>query len=493
MILRRSRIPFLLRPRLTWRYILSSTVVLYSAYCLLTAQPLLSCRMPPYTGPYSVGTIDIEVPRPLHRVGNEFFQDGSPAFEMETVLFSLFYPATLGTVGSKPRHSWVGNPVSLMAEGYLGFARLNNFVLNPIASFAIWSLAGGQEIPAEVDVPLASREKDMPRDESLEHTVDPVSQFPVMIFSHGYASSRTDYTQYLGDLASRGYIIAAVEHRDGSCPASMVMRADNGAGKPLYAFKVNDLEAREGLDRAEFKQLQLTLRQAEMEETYQILKEINDGRGEEVFKVNSRMEGEGLGGWKGRLDLDRLVVGGHSFGATLALRTLKGAPSEKFPAKGGIMLDPGKASGPLNTEVDVPIMVVHSDSWSRKLTIFTGRPHFDVVKNLVQDVIKRGKDAWFMTSVGTSHPSVTDAPLIQPTIMGWATGATIDGKEGVQQYVQTSLEFLEYVRTGNKTGILQETVSHPEYFQDIRDEKRRQGQHPDVERYWQIHASPNDA
>lgn len=493
MILRRSRIPILLRPRLTWRYALSSTVILYIAYCLLTAQPLLSSRMPPYTGPYSVGTIDVEIPRQPHRVGNEFFQNGSPAFEIETVLFSLFYPATLGTVGSKPRHSWVGNPVSLMAEGYLGFAGLNNFVLNSIASFAIWSLAGGQEIPAEVDVPLASREKDMPRDESLEHTVEPVSRFPVLIFSHGYASSRTDYTQYLGDLASRGYVIAAVEHRDGSCPASMVMRADNGAGKPLYAFKVGDLEAREGLDRAEFKQLQLALRQLEMEETYQILKGINDGYGGEIFKMNSRMEGEELDAWKGRLDLDRLVVGGHSFGATLALRTLKGAPSEKFPAKGGIMLDPGKASGPLNTEVDVPILVVHSDSWSRKLTIFTGRPHFDVVKTLVQDVIKRGKDAWFMTSVGTSHPSVTDAPLIQPVLMCWATGATIDGKEGVQQYVQTSLEFLEYMRTGSKTGILQETVSHPEYYQDIRGDKRRKEQHPDVERYWQIHVSPNEA
>lgn len=175
MILRRSRIPILLRPRLTWRYILSSAVALYVAYCLLTAQPLLSSRMPPYTGPYSVGTIDLEIPRQPHRVGNEFFENGSPAFEVETVLFSLFYPATLGTVGSKPRHSWVGNPVSLMAEGYLGFARLNNFVFNSIASLAIWSLVGGQEIPAEVDVPLASREKDMPRDESLEHTVDPVS------------------------------------------------------------------------------------------------------------------------------------------------------------------------------------------------------------------------------------------------------------------------------------------------------------------------------
>lgn len=446
--------------------------------------------MPPYSGPYTVGSIDLEIPRQPHRIGNEIYRDGSPAFELETILFSLYYPATKGVVSSKPRHSWVGNPVSLTAEGYLGFGRANNVIFNPIATFALRSLVGGLEIPAEVDVPLASREKDLGREGSHEHIINPESRFPVLIFSHGFASSRTDYTQYLGELASRGYVVAALEHRDGSCPGSMIMRTDDGSQKPFYSFGISDLEERQDLDRAGFKQLQLAMRQVEMEETYQVLKAINDGKGKNIFKQNSRIEGEHLEGWEGRLNLDLLVVGGHSFGATLALRALEGAPSERLPAKGAIVLDPGKASGPLNAEIDVPVLVIHSDSWSRKLTIFTGRPHFDVVKVLVQGVIQRGKDAWFMTSIGTSHPSVTDAPLIQPLLMSWTTGATIDVKEGVQQYVQASLEFLEYLQTGGKTGILQEPVSHPEYDQDIRDEQRRREQHPDVERYWQIHVSP---
>ncbi|KAI9035967.1 fungal specific transcription factor domain-containing protein [Aspergillus affinis] len=129
------------------------------------------------------------------------------------------------------------------------------------------------------------------------------------------------------------------------------------------------------------------------------------------------------------------------------------------------------------------VFFIHSDSWSRKVTIFTGRLHFDVVKELVEGIIQRGKDAWFMTSVGTSHPSVTDAPLIEPLLLSWTTGATIDVKEGVQQYVQTSLEFLKFLQDNHKRGILQEPVSHPEYDQNIRDEKRRKEQYPDVERY----------
>lgn len=492
-MLRHPRLHPVLRPRLTWRYLLSSAVLLYITYCLLAGQPFLSSDMPPYSGPYTVGTVDLEVPRPPRRAGEEFFRDGSPAFELETVLFSVYYPASEGVESTKPRHPWISKPVSLTAEGYLSFANLNNFFFNPIATLGLWSLVGEREIPAEVDVPIASSEKDLEREDPRNLTVEPEYKFPVMIFSHGFASSRTDYTKYLGELASRGYVVAAVEHRDGSCPGTMIMRTDDGSEKPLYSFGVNDIEGFEDLDRAEFKQLQLEMRQLEMEETYQVLKAINEGKGREVFDASSRNEGEDLASWKDRLDLGRLTVGGHSFGATLALRTLKGAPSEQFPAKGAIVLDPGKSSGPLNHEVEVPTLVIHSDSWSRKVTIFTGRPHFDVVKALVEDINERGNDAWFMTSVGTSHPSVTDAPLIEPLLLSWTTGATIDVKEGVQQYVQTSLEFLKYLQDEQKRGILREPVSHPEYDQDIRDKERKKQQHPDVRRYWQIHVSPTES
>lgn len=316
--------------------------------------------MPPYSGPYSVGTIDLEVPRKPRRTGHQVYRDGSPAFELETVLFSAFYPAAEGVMSLKARHPWISKPVSLAAEGYLGLAKVNNFFLNAIATFTIWSLFGGRGIPAEVEVPLASGEKDMVHERPRDFTARPDSKFPVLIFSHGFASLRTDYTKYLGELASRGYVVAAVEHRDGSCPGSMIMKTGDGSEKPFCSFGVGDLEGREHLDRAEFKQLQLGMRQVEMEETYQILREINNGKGKVVFKASSRNEGKHLEAWKGRLNLDLMVVGGHSLGATLALRTLKGAPLEQFPAKGAIVLDPGKSSGPLNTEVDVCTHVGHT-------------------------------------------------------------------------------------------------------------------------------------
>lgn len=317
--------------------------------------------------------------------------------------------------------------------------------------------------------------------------------FPVIVFSHGMASRRTDYSQYCSELASRGYIVAAIEHRDGSCPGSLVMAADGStrtvmhiSGKQLQRSPIIDT----GIETPELKQMQLDFRQAEIEETIRALRSINNGDGARFYKNNPRKEGRTLERWRNRLDMKHIVVGGHSYGATGALQALKGAPSESMPVIGAIILDPGKSSGPLNTDINVPTLIVHSNSWSRKFSVFFGQPHFEVVKSLVEGVIKRGKDAWFVTSLETSHPSVTDAPLIEPMLLAWTTGSTINAKEGVHQYVKISIEFLEYLRTGKKTGILNESVTHPEYDEDTRDSKRKENMDQNIAKYWQVHVAP---
>jgi platelet-activating factor acetylhydrolase len=92
--------------------------------------------------------------------------------------------------------------------------------------------------------------------------------------------------------------------------------------------------------------------------------------------------------------------------------------------------------------------------------------------------------------VGTSHPSVTDAPLIEPWLLSFTTGATIDVHEGVNQYVKVTQKFLQYQNTGVKEGILAECVTHPEYR--VEDESRPDsGNLPDLfQKYWQIHVAP---
>ena len=304
------------------------------------------------------------------------------------MLFTLYYPAAKDSISPKPHHFWVSRPLWITGAGYASFAHISNWITNSLFTFGLWGLVGSTKIPAEVDIPLLESPAVLPLSNS--HVSE--DEYPVMVFSHGMASSRTQYSQYVGELASRGFIVAAIEHRDGSGPGTVIMR--NGSERTLLHFDFRHL-AKCDLDRDSFTTAQLEFRQAEVEETVRVLDQINAG--EDVFSLNSRREGQQLKQWAGRLAMGNTTIGGHSLGATLALQTLKNGPSKTLPFQGAVVLDPGKQSGPLNHDVRVPVLILHSNSWSKQRSVFYGRAHFDVVKEVVQGVLKRGKDAWFMT------------------------------------------------------------------------------------------------
>lgn len=480
------------------RWAIKLAFVAVGLYVLLHVafrMPLLSSQLPDYSGRYEVGTIDLEVSVPKRNLSDAVFKDsGEPAFELDTVLFSLFYPAVNEFRTSKAHHSWCSD-VTQQGKGYAMFAGIDNFVTNNVFSFALWSLVGSTIVPANVDVPIHGSVNQYPQYEPQE-PIDTygLPEFPVIVFSHGQASGRTSYTQWCGELASRGFVVVAIEHRDGSGPGSMVMQK-NGSSRAVYPISASQLSPQP--ETADFKVMQLAMRQAEVEETVNALRQINAGFGKELFLSNPREEGLDLLEWKGRLNMDRVVMAGHSYGATLALQALKDAPSEQLPFVGGIILDPGKESGPLNNEIGVPILVVHSQSWSSKRSIFFGRPHFDVVKELVKKVLRGEKNkkpqyAWFLTSRKTAHTSVTDAPLIEPFLLSWATGSTIEARQGVLEYVKVGEEFMRYLQDGHRSGVLAEDVTHENYDDEVKHAgKKPKKLSKEVEEYWMIHVAPS--
>ncbi|KAL1304861.1 hypothetical protein AAFC00_003785 [Neodothiora populina] len=486
------RLPRILRPRLTLKYIFFSLCAIYISYCYLLGMPLLSSNLPDYTGPYSVGTVDVESPVDARLIHDVRFKDGKPAFELETVLFSLYYPAASSIKPPKERHLWVPKPITLTSEGYAKFARINSAFITKIFTLGLWTLAGGTTIPAAVDAPLfdspPSLQSTFVNEGKLE---EGTNGFPVIVFSHGMASSRTQYSAFCGELASRGYVVAAIEHRDGSSPGSMIMDLD-GSEKPRLHFGLEDLQHDPSFDILALKDAQISFRHAEILETVRVLQTINAGDGAEIFEFNPRKEGSDFGRWRGRLCMNSITLAGHSYGATGVLKSLKGAPHKGLPVGGAIILDPGKSSGPLNTDIDVPCLIIHSNSWSSRYSIFEGRPHFDVVKERAEGVNKRGHAAWFMTSLGTSHPSVTDAPLIEPMLLSWTTGSTIPVREGVEVYVKVAEEFLQYQRTGVKAGLLAQPVTHPVY-KEHGSSKELDARMPELyQKYWQIHVTPSE-
>jgi platelet-activating factor acetylhydrolase len=476
-----------LRPRLSCAWILGLVLLILIPVSLFSSKPLLVSPLPDYTGPYNVGAIDVEVPleKPVRVSETVLRANGEPAFVVETVLFTIYYPIAPGAKGLGPEHYWIPKPVGLTAQGYARLAHLDNFITRPIITFALWALAGGVTIPGETDAPLLDSDE---HDGSWQ-------RFPVMVFSHGMASSRTDYTNYLGELASRGRIIAAIEHRDGSSPGSLI-RVNGHPDRRRLVLRESDVLQRPPPQdpTAQLKQDALAFRDVEIFHTVKVLQDINDGHGAAVFERNSRGEGESLTAFADRLDFTHLTIGGHSFGATGALQALKGPlPGSGMtiaPPTAGLVLDPGKSSGPLNDNVSVPLLVVHSNSWSSKHSIFYGRPHFDTVRDLVSGVLdKTNGAAWFVTSLGTSHPSVTDAPLLEPTLLSWTTGATIDVKEGLKEYVRIASDFFNHLEKGNATGVLAEAVTHRQYGEWV-SEKREKEFPTDLAKYWEVHVSP---
>jgi len=210
---------------------------------------------------------------------------------------------------------------------------------------------------------------------------------------------------------------------------------------------------------------QRSFRQAEVEEVFQVLQSINNGLGQAVYNNNSRNEGKSLSSWGKRLDLKHLVVGGHSYGAVLALQVLS---DSLVPANAGLTFDPGKSSGPLNSNFNQSVVIPDSEAWSAEPSEFYGQQHFEVVKSIAQSSLNKTGAGWFMTLLGTAHTSITDAPLLVGSLLAFFDPTSLNVTLGrpeanIQQYVNISAEFFVFLVNGSRSGVLASDVTTPEF------------------------------
>lgn len=99
-------------------------------------EKILRTPLPYYSGPYSVGMMDIEVPVREPRHFSDITRKKKHLLELETVLFSVFYPSGFGSgQGMSPegmkkwsRPTWLPRPRIEVAKGYGRFAGLPGVV-----------------------------------------------------------------------------------------------------------------------------------------------------------------------------------------------------------------------------------------------------------------------------------------------------------------------------------------------------------------------------
>ncbi|KAF8793101.1 Platelet-activating factor acetylhydrolase like protein [Argiope bruennichi] len=173
-------------------------------------------------------------------------------------------------------------------------------------------------------------------------------KYPVVVFSHGLSGWRTVYSSLCLELASYGFVVAAVEHRDYSASASFykkqVRMSASGTNPGASLCDLDDLlndqtdfvdgkwDPGQGTQDTSMRSRQVKYRAKECMEVLDLLEDLNKGR----YVVNVLESNIDSGMFYNQLDLKNAFFIGHSFGGSTGILCL--ATELRF--KAGIFLDP---------------------------------------------------------------------------------------------------------------------------------------------------------
>ena len=307
------------------------------------------------------------------------------------VLMRLYYPTHERPPARWRRPLWV--PTLAYSHGMMHF--LFDFG-DPKRSWWQRLLARAAYIGGHVATTLFDtlpvKENAVPRSEKT---------MPVVIFSHGLAGTRNMYAALCTSLASQGFLVAALEHRDGS--ASCASKIDDVGGVKHEPYVHTDGNFAWRLE-------QIGKRVAELDAAVAALS--NDAPPRNAFP-GSRLD---VGtAFRGLVDASRLVAIGHSFGgATVVAAMATERPgATKTRVRTSVLLDPWTAPfGPCGAEdathplraaaaAKVPTLVVNSHGWGADLT----------------PMYSHATAPWVEAEVeGTKHQDFSDLGIRMPTV-----------------------------------------------------------------------------
>ncbi|KAF1955366.1 hypothetical protein CC80DRAFT_92911 [Byssothecium circinans] len=472
--------------------------------------------LPPSSGPYSVGSMDIEVPAEKPRTFSNITRNGRHVLQLETVLFTLYYPASFGAGHGKDpagyrkwsRETWMSRPRAETAKGYSKFSGLPNWAGMSFfaASTMLTKLRAFRNAPPATHWPpegnsrrdgyIIKNKQGAPPDGFPDEPT-----FPLLLFSHGLGGSRTSYSTMCAEFASYGFVVCAVEHRDGSGPRTIVNHPKKEDGnledqekydivdhtdkerertydKVDYLFPKNNPKDtapnnEKGVDR-ELRNAQIELRLAELEEAYRVLRDISEGRGEEVAKQNLRKKGyvggssrglEGIdwGQWKNRFHVDKITVAGHSFGAATVVEVLRN--TDRFQnVQAGIIYDVWGA--PIKPPMDDPEHRIHLPLLGVNSEAFMyWQANFDAVMSLMDEAKEQEAPAFLCTVRGSVHLTQSDFSILYPHILSFFFKATVNPQRAIDLNISASLEFLRDVTEGAGKSIIQRCLTDEELLQ----------------------------
>ncbi|KFA60989.1 hypothetical protein S40285_02747 [Stachybotrys chlorohalonatus IBT 40285] len=262
---------------------------------------------PQYTGPYKVGSMDVEVP-----VTDLESPSPTPenAADLHTIQFRIFYPAAAKS-DQKPI-TWLPAPQRQHVSAYTKFVGVGP-KLAEVLSF----------LPRHLHyttIPVHKNAK--VREPETEN-----KQWPTMIFSHGLGGGRNSYSYIAGSLASHGVVVICPEHRDGSAVASFVRLPDENprffsASNTRRAVPYQRIAHDVTPEIYEAREAQLRIRLWEMGLLHQAILAMQQGS----TCTNLDPGSPSLNRFKGMLDVEdpgKIIFAGHSFGSATVYQLLK--------------------------------------------------------------------------------------------------------------------------------------------------------------------------
>jgi predicted dienelactone hydrolase len=262
--------------------------------------------------------------------------------------------------------------------------------------------------------------------------------FSVLLFNHGWAGRRTQDTFLTEDLASHGYVVAAIDHTYNAVrvalPDDRIVGNANGYD-PLDASKHSA---------------------AEIEDTWN--KELRRWVDDEVFVLNA-LQNENMDSksfWYGRLDTERAGAFGHSFGGAASIQVCTVDPR----IQSALNMDGWTFGDIQHRAAQQPTMFMYARATpSGTKDLRTSTPESRTLNELnasdENEVAASLKEygGYRLYVSGTSHMDFTDNPLVNPS-RRWGRPGHISAGE-IQSIVRSYvLAFFDETIRGEKSSLL---------------------------------------
>ncbi|EUC30819.1 hypothetical protein COCCADRAFT_7182 [Bipolaris zeicola 26-R-13] len=258
---------------------------------------------PAHSGPYKVGSADVEIPSSELASQSE----NAPPTELPTVAFRVFYPCKQDSNERAVR--WLPNPQREYLSAYAKFLGANSVFAK------VFSL-----------LPQLLYYVSMPVHQNAELLAPPPksSRWPVMVFSHGLGGTRNAYSQICGSLASHGVVVVAADHRDGSSPLAIHHTPDEK--EKLKRVEFNSISYYPSTEAYQGRDEQLKIRLWELGMIHDALLKIDESRQLKNVAQDQPKGKSVLSMFSNLLDIHEpgaISFAGHSFGACTMIQFVK--------------------------------------------------------------------------------------------------------------------------------------------------------------------------